>query len=82
LDAWRESELYTERGRAVLVWAEAVTLVAQTHVTNAVCNEARHRSSEDKLVKLILLTATINTWNWVAFGFRSVHPTKAARTRV
>ena len=29
LDAWRESPFYTERERAALAWAEAVTLVAE-----------------------------------------------------
>jgi AhpD family alkylhydroperoxidase len=32
LDAWRESPVYTDRERAALAWAEAVTLVSQTHV--------------------------------------------------
>src|SRR6476619_6983592 len=41
LDAWRESPLYTERERAALAWTEAVTLVAQTHVPNAVYQEVR-----------------------------------------
>src|SRR5262249_21398519 len=36
LDAWRDSPLYTPRERAALAWAEAVTLVAETHVPDAV----------------------------------------------
>src|SRR5882724_9238523 len=32
LDAWRETPVYTGRERAALAWAEAVTLVSQTHV--------------------------------------------------
>src|SRR5579864_8247258 len=41
LDAWRESPLYTERERAALAWAEAVTLVAETHVPDEVYEAAR-----------------------------------------
>src|SRR4029077_10153884 len=31
LDAWRETPLYSEKERAALEWAEAVTRIAQTH---------------------------------------------------
>jgi AhpD family alkylhydroperoxidase len=79
LDAWRESPLYTERERAALAWTEAVTLVSQTHVPDAVYDEVRTQFSEAELVKLTLLVATINAWNRIAISFRSVHPTKAAQ---
>ena len=36
LDAWREAPFYSERERAALVWAEAVTLVHQGHVPDEV----------------------------------------------
>ena len=52
LDAWRESPLYTERERAALAWTEAVTLVSQTHVPDAVYEEAHKQFSEAELVKL------------------------------
>ena len=78
LDAWRESPLYTERERAALAWTEAVTLVSQTHVPDAVCEEVRSKFGEDELVKLTLLVATINAWNRIAISFRSVHPVKSA----
>ena len=74
LDAWRESPLYTERERAALAWTEAVTLVSQTHVPDAVYEEVRGKFGEDELVKLTLLVATINAWNRLAIGFRSQHP--------
>jgi len=78
LDAWRESPLYTERERAALAWTEAVTLVSQTHVPDAVYEEVRKQFREDELVKLTLLVATINAWNRIAISFRSVHPVKSA----
>lgn len=77
LDAWRDSPLYTERERAALAWTEAVTLVAQTHVPDAVFDEVRQHFAEDELVKLTLVVATINAWNRMAISFRSVHPMKS-----
>jgi AhpD family alkylhydroperoxidase len=79
LNAWRESPLYTERERAALAWTEAVTLVSQTHVPDAVYDEVRTQFSEAELVKLTHLVATINAWNRIAISFRSVHPVKAAQ---
>ena len=40
LDAWRESPFYTERERAALAWAEAVTRVTDGHVPDEVFEEA------------------------------------------
>jgi AhpD family alkylhydroperoxidase len=76
LDAWHESPLYTERERAALAWTEAVTLVSQTHVPDAAYDEVRQHLSEEELVKLTLLVATINAWNRMAISFRYVHPGK------
>jgi len=76
LDAWRESPLYTERERAALAWTETVTLVSQTHVPDSVYEEVRRHFSEEEVVKLTVLVATINGWNRIAISFRSVHPVK------
>jgi len=77
LDAWRESPLYSDRERAALAWTEAVTLVSETHVPDAVYEEARRFFSEEELVKLTVTLATINAWNRIAISFRSVHSTKS-----
>jgi AhpD family alkylhydroperoxidase len=77
LDAWRESSLYTDRERAALAWTEAVTLVAQTHVSDDVYEDVRTHFDDEELVKLTLLVAVINVWNRIAISFRSVHPVEA-----
>src|SRR5262249_9512604 len=48
LDAWRASPYYTERERAALSWAEAVTRVADTHVPDEVFEEARSHFNEEE----------------------------------
>jgi len=77
LDAWRESPLYSAHERAALAWTEAVTLVSQTHVPDAVYDEVRAEFESEELVQLTLLIATINAWNRFAISFRSIHPMKA-----
>jgi AhpD family alkylhydroperoxidase len=72
LNAWRETPFYTDRERAALAWTEAVTLVSQTHVPDEVYEEARERFTEEELVNLTLVIATINAWNRLAISFRQV----------
>ena len=70
--AWRETPFYTERERAALAWTEAVTLIADGHVTDAVYEEVRQHLSEEDLVNLTLAVVAINGWNRFAISFRTV----------
>jgi len=79
LDAWRESQLYTERERAALAWAEALTRIAETHVPDALYEQARSAFSEDELLALSIGVTMINAWNRLAIGFRLQHPADRAR---
>ena len=72
LDAWRETPFFDERERAGLAWIEAVTLVSQSHVPDAVYEEARQHFSEKELVDLTYLASTINAWNRIAIAMRAV----------
>jgi len=74
LDAWRESELYTERERAALAWAEALTLISESHAPDAVYEKVQSIFSDDELLALSIGVATINAWNRLAIGFRLQHP--------
>lgn len=78
LSAWRESPLYSERERAALAWTEAVTEVAQSHVPDAVYEQARLHFSEEELAKLTVAVSTINVWNRLMVSFRTVHPMEPA----
>jgi AhpD family alkylhydroperoxidase len=78
LDAWREAPGYTPRERAALAWTEALTLVASTHAPDGDYDALRPHFSDEEIVKLSLLIATINAWNRLAIGFRAV-PGQAAR---
>jgi AhpD family alkylhydroperoxidase len=70
LDAWRESPFYTERERAALAWAEALTLVTEGHVPDEVYEQARAQFSEEELVNLTLAVVAINGWNRLSIAFR------------
>jgi AhpD family alkylhydroperoxidase len=72
LDAWRETPYYSDRERAALAWAEAVTLVSEGHVPDDVFDEARKYFSEKELVDLTLAVVAINGWNRLSIAFRPV----------
>jgi len=71
LSAWRETPFFTDRERAALAWAEAVTLIGGG-VSDAVYAEASRYFSEKELVDLTWAVVAINGWNRVAISFRTV----------
>ena len=72
LEAWRESPFYTDRERAALAWAEAVTLVTEGHVPDEVFAQAREQFSEEELANLTLAVVAINGWNRLNIAFRTM----------
>ena len=72
LNAWEETPFFSERERAALQWTEALTLVTDGHVPDAVFEAARPHFTDDELVNLSLAISTINAWNRLSIAFRSV----------
>lgn len=72
LDAWRETPFFSDRERAALEWTEAITLVSETHVPDAVFAEVKKYFSEKEIVDLTIVATTINMWNRMAISMRAV----------
>ena len=70
LDAWREAPFYTDRERAALAWAEAVTKLANG-VPDEIYEEAREQFSEEELIDLTLAVIGINSYNRINIAFRT-----------
>ncbi len=71
LDAWRETDFYTDRERAALAWTEAVTMVRRGHVPDDVYEEALKQFTEKELSDLTFVIIGINAWNRLAIPFRA-----------
>jgi AhpD family alkylhydroperoxidase len=71
LPAWREAPFYSDRERAALVWAEAVTQISTNDVPDELYAEVRRHFDEKALVDLTLAIVGINGWNRLAVPFRS-----------
>lgn len=72
LAAWREAPFYSERERAALGWAEALTRIGAAGVPDADYQAAREQFTEKELVDLSLAVVAINGWNRLAIPFHSV----------
>jgi AhpD family alkylhydroperoxidase len=81
LDAWRESPYYTDRERAALAWAEALTLVTEGHVPDDVFEQAHRDFNDEELANLALAVVAINGWNRLNIAFRTVPGTYQAQVQ-
>ncbi len=70
LSAWRLAKVFSDRERAALAWAEALTLVSQEHVPDDVYTQARAQFSEEELVDLTYAVIAVNAWNRMQIAFR------------
>lgn len=71
LNAWRETELYTAKERAALALTEAVTLIADQHVSDDIYKEAAKHFDKKELAALIMAIVAINSWNRIAITCES-----------
>jgi AhpD family alkylhydroperoxidase len=68
---WRSSTAYTQRERAALGWAEALTDIQNGHASDVVYQEVQAHFSDVETVNLTLVISTINAWNRIAIALGS-----------
>jgi AhpD family alkylhydroperoxidase len=72
VQAWAEAgNLFDERERAALAWAETVTRVAETGVPDEAYEAARTVFEERELVDLTIAIGLMNAYNRMAISFRN-----------
>ena len=71
LPAWREAPFYSDRERAALAWAEALTRISAEEVSDELYAEVRRHFQEKELVDLTIAIIAINGWNRLAVPFRA-----------
>ncbi len=69
---WRESTLFSDRERAALEWAEALTKLSDHGVPDALYDAVRAQFSEKEISDLSFAVLAINGWNRLSIGFRAV----------
>ena len=71
LNAWREAPFYSERERAALAYAEAVTVLKDREVTDEVFDAVNAQFTDEEIVDLTLAITTINSYNRFNIAFRT-----------
>jgi AhpD family alkylhydroperoxidase len=71
LPAWRETDWFSERERAALAWAEALTTLPNREVPDDVFELASAEFTEPELADLTLAVIAINGWNRLNIAFHT-----------
>lgn len=72
LNAWRETDFYTEKERAALALTEAITEISTNHIPDELYHHVRTYFNEKDFVDLVYAINTINSWNRLAITMRVV----------
>lgn len=72
VSAWWETPFFTEDERAILKLTEEVTNIAHHGVSEQVYEMALKAVGKEKLVQLLFVISTINTWNRLAIATHMV----------
>jgi AhpD family alkylhydroperoxidase len=71
LPTWRETQLYSQRERAALNWAETLTRLVEFHGSRDTDFETlKSQFSDQEIVELSWTIAQINAWNRMAIGMK------------
>jgi AhpD family alkylhydroperoxidase len=66
LNAWRETNLFTDEEKALLAITEEVTLISQKGLSEETYAQAATFFSADQIGQIIMSVVTINAWNRIA----------------
>jgi len=66
LSAWRDSPFYSDKEKAVLAYAEAVTKISEDEINDSVYQPLLKFFSKQEIANLTLAVAQINSWTRLA----------------
>jgi AhpD family alkylhydroperoxidase len=68
LDAWGETDLFTEEEKVLLAITEEVTLIHNEGLSEETYKKAEQVFDENYIAQIIMAVATINAWNRIAIS--------------
>ncbi|MFD2825294.1 carboxymuconolactone decarboxylase family protein [Leeuwenhoekiella polynyae] len=66
LNAWRETDLFTEEEKVILEITEEITLIHNQGLSSKTYEKATQLFKDNYLVQLMMMVVTINAWNRIA----------------
>lgn len=73
VNVWRESPVYNDAERAVLGWTDALTRLADTRAPDKAYEPLLEHFTEAQIANITVAISTINVWNRVTVGLRTLH---------
>ncbi|NKB84175.1 carboxymuconolactone decarboxylase family protein [Brucella grignonensis] len=70
LAAWEETDYFSPKERAALELVEAITLISDDQLPDAIYKQASESLSEEEVSAIEWLAVVINTWNRIAISSR------------
>ncbi len=70
LSAWRETGLFTEEEKAILLLTEEVTLIHREGLSDATYALLEKHFSKQSIAEMIMAIVLINSWNRIALSSR------------
>ncbi len=68
LNAWKETELFTEEERVVLSMTEEITLIHKNGLSDETYKQAEIFFDKNYIAQIIMAIVTINAWNRIAIS--------------
>lgn len=68
LNAWKESDMFSEEEKTVLAMTEEVTLIHQNGLSDETYKQAEKFFDEKYIAQIIMAVVTINAWNRIAIS--------------
>ena len=68
LNAWKETDKFTEEEKALLAITEEVTLISQHGLTDATYAKAASFFSKEVIAQILMAVVIINSWNRIAIS--------------
>jgi len=70
LNAWKETELFTEEEKTILAITEEVTLISQNGLSDETYKQAEQLFDGNQIAQIIMAVVTINAWNRIVMSTR------------
>lgn len=70
LNAWRETNLFTEEEKLILTMTEEITLIHQHGLSDETYALAEKFFDKNQIAEIIMAVVTINAWNRIAISTR------------
>jgi AhpD family alkylhydroperoxidase len=68
LDAWKETNLFTDEEKALLAITEEVTLIANSGLSDETYRKAAQFFDQTFIAQIIMAVVSINAWNRIAIS--------------